>query len=1038
MKTITLHFCTLLLALAACQQLASTAAAVTFSVTPSAVSNFYAGTITLQIGGLDPGETVQVDKFLDANRNGVIDGADLPVQSFRLTDGQASVFYDGVTAVTNFNVPGDVSTATGAITAQVRIASDIAQAIVGQYLVRVSSPTNRFTPITNVFNVTNSAYAQLFTGTVRSGGSIVPNAVIMVAPSSAGKGNPFAGVMADTSGNYTLNLPAGTYSFWLFKSNYVADLSQSPTVTLANGATVTANLSFLIPATTSISGYLLDAGNTNKGVRDIFMVCQSSDEQYMAGACFTGTNGAFSVPVTAGQWGVSMDGQGLGTYNYMSPNDGPQVDTSTGSVSGLTMALPKATAIFYGRVLDGQGQPLAGIDVSSWDDNNYYWQDAFTDANGYYIVPVVGGSSDDRWEVKVSSDSAPAGLLFSQPAFNQNGGTNLYNGQALQVNFNAVAAANHISGWLKDSSGNPIGNVWIWAQATIGGTSYDVGTDTAADGTYSINVANGTWTVGVNTGGDGDGLPSNYFSPADQTVVIANNNGTANFTALAATSHISGYVTNAVTGQGIANIGVPAWATINGVQYMQYARTDGNGYYSISVINGSWSVYVNCGDCSDCLPSSLYECPSEQTVIIANNNPVMNFAVQPIGPLQITTTTLPPGAVGEYYNESLEASGGQPSYNWWLPGGTMSLPPGQSGDMSFSGDGTISGIPSTPGTYTFWAGVFDSAAPPNMVTQLVSLTINQPVADVVTYFVMKMEAFRQVDAANFVLDTNFGPFNAYLGLVQSSVGSVTIANVTLPGGAARALPSGSSGIELETEESFRDQASIDTLYPPGNYTFSLLAVDDGLRYPVLSMPSAPYPSHPQVSNFAAAQAINPSSPFTLQWSAIPGATTDDSIWVYATDAGGNVVFSTPKPSTDRLAALNGTATAVLIPTNTFQPGHAYTGWIMFLHTTSLNTTAYPGAAGVTLVAATTSFPLALATSSPPMLSRPARISSTQFGFLLSGVPGQNYTVLVSTNTARPLTDWSTLLITNLSASPALIQDNQANGNQRFYRVKVGP
>jgi hypothetical protein len=30
------------------------------------------------------------------------------------------------------------------------------------------------------------------------------------------------------------------------------------------------------------------------------------------------------------------------------------------------------------------------------------------------------------------------------------------------------------------------------------------------------------------------------------------------------------------------------------------------------------------------------------------------------------------------------------------------------------------------------------------------------------------------------------------------------------------------------------------------------------------------------------------------------------------------------------------------------------------------------------------------------------------------------------------------MTTNLSASPALIQDNQATNKQRFYRVKVGP
>ena len=69
--------------------------AVSFSVTPSAVSNFYAGTITLQIGGLASGETVLVEKFRDNNGNGIIDGADTEVQQFRVTDGQASVFYDG-------------------------------------------------------------------------------------------------------------------------------------------------------------------------------------------------------------------------------------------------------------------------------------------------------------------------------------------------------------------------------------------------------------------------------------------------------------------------------------------------------------------------------------------------------------------------------------------------------------------------------------------------------------------------------------------------------------------------------------------------------------------------------------------------------------------------------------------------------------------------------------------------------------------------------------------------------------------------------
>src|ERR1019366_8917245 len=41
------------------------------------------------------------------------------------------------------------------------------------------------------------------------------------------------------------------------------------------------------------------------------------------------------------------------------------------------------------------------------------------------------------------------------------------------------------------------------------------------------------------------------------------------------------------------------------------------------------------------------------------------------------------------------------------------------------------------------------------------------------------------------------------------------------------------------------------------------------------MPAAGYPAPTRVSNFASAQAINPSGPFTLQWSDPADATTND-------------------------------------------------------------------------------------------------------------------------------------------------------------------
>jgi hypothetical protein len=78
--------------------------------------------------------------------------------------------------------------------------------------------------------------------------------------------------------------------------------------------------------------------------------------------------------------------------------------------------------------------------------------------------------------------------------------------------------------------------------------------------------------------------------------------------------------------------------------------------------------------------------------------------------------------------------------------------------------------------------------------------------------------------------------------------------------------------------------------------------------------------------------------------------------------------------------------------------------------------------------------LTLITDPKPVLSLPVWLTN-RFQMRLTGAANQTYSVQVSTNLAA--TNWSTLMTTNLSASPALIQDNQATNKQRFYRVKVG-
>jgi hypothetical protein len=72
-----------------------------------------------------------------------------------------------------------------------------------------------------------------------------------------------------------------------------------------------------------------------------------------------------------------------------------------------------------------------------------------------------------------------------------------------------------------------------------------------------------------------------------------------------------------------------------------------------------------------------------------------------VGPLTITTTTLPDGAVGVPYGQSLAASGGLPKYTWSASG---SLPDG----VTLGADGTFSGQPGSTGDFSFTATVTDS------------------------------------------------------------------------------------------------------------------------------------------------------------------------------------------------------------------------------------------------------------------------------------------------------------------------------------------
>lgn len=90
-----------------------------------------------------------------------------------------------------------------------------------------------------------------------------------------------------------------------------------------------------------------------------------------------------------------------------------------------------------------------------------------------------------------------------------------------------------------------------------------------------------------------------------------------------------------------------------------------------------------------------------------------------IGPMQITTTSLPPGTQGTFYSVTLARIGGTPSFNWIIALGNL-----PSGLVLNPATGDIRGTPDTVETPAFTVQLDDSGTPQQADTQALSITIS--------------------------------------------------------------------------------------------------------------------------------------------------------------------------------------------------------------------------------------------------------------------------------------------------------------------------
>jgi hypothetical protein len=128
---------------------------------------------------------------------------------------------------------------------------------------------------------------------------------------------------------------------------------------------------------------------------------------------------------------------------------------------------------------------------------------------------------------------------------------------------------------------------------------------------------------------------------------------------------------------------------------------------------------------------------------------------------------------------------------------------------------------------------------------------------------------------------------------------------------------------MVSRNGFTNQAAFETAFPNGRYNFTISLAGGGVKTGSVNLTGDAYPNTPRVSNYSAAQGINPAADFVLSWDSFVGGT--DPMTCASP-------FESRSPGEP--GALNGASTSVVIPANTLAANQTYRGRVKFYRLTS--------------------------------------------------------------------------------------------------------
>ncbi|WP_435102361.1 putative Ig domain-containing protein [Halarchaeum sp. P4] len=234
----------------------------------------------------------------------------------------------------------------------------------------------------------------------------------------------------------------------------------------------------------------------------------------------------------------------------------------------------------------------------------------------------------------------------------------------------------------------------------VAGVTYST-TLTTTGGTDPVS-----WTV--TNGSLPDGLSLNSTTGAITGTPTTAGSYTVTVTATDASGATTSqqYTVDVGAGLTVATATVPGWTVGESGYSALLTAAGGTGPYEWSATGLPPGLTLNAdtGELTG-TPTSAGTYAFTVTVTDADGTTVTRELTLDVNPAPTVTTpsTLPSGVTGVPYSTTLETAGGTGPYTWSLASG--SLPPG----LSLADDGTISGTPTTPGTYTVTVTATDAA-----------------------------------------------------------------------------------------------------------------------------------------------------------------------------------------------------------------------------------------------------------------------------------------------------------------------------------------